>query len=232
MEIERINENTVKFFISYVDIEDRGFQREEIWYNRERSEQLFWQMMDEVNYQEDFHVDGPLWIQVHALEKGLEIVVTKAQLSKNGDNLEFPIDEDGSTIDIPVDEKVESFLEEKFGRSDNGDNDDADNDFVEENLWIIAGFKDFEDVIQLSHHFHNDTGSEEETLYYYNGKYYLYMEFSQDVLDEHTQEDIISRVFEYGDDSNITIHVLEEYGKKIFDTTTFADIRLHFPVNP
>ncbi|GGA74069.1 adaptor protein MecA [Ornithinibacillus halotolerans] len=223
MEIERINENTVKFFISYVDIEDRGFEREEIWYNRERSEQLFWQMMDEVNYQEDFHVDGPLWIQVHALEKGLEIVVTKAQLSKNGDNLEFPIDEEGSTIDIPVDEKVESFLEEKFGNSS-----DTDEDFIEENLWIIASFNDFEDVIQLSHHFQDDTGSVEETLYYYNEKYYLYMEFSQETLDEHTQEDIISRVFEFGNDSNITIHVLEEYGKKIFDSNTFADIRKHF----
>ncbi|WP_042148979.1 adaptor protein MecA [Paucisalibacillus sp. EB02] len=229
MEIERINENTVKFFISYVDIEDRGFGREEIWYNRERSEQLFWQMMDEVNYQEDFHVDGPLWIQVHALEKGLEIVVTKAQLSKNGDNLEFPIDEDGSTLDIPVDEKVESFLEEKFGKSEN--NTELEEDFIEENLWIIAGFNDFEDVIQLSHHFQEDTGSEEETLYFYNGKYYLYMEFSQDVLDENSQEDIISRIFEYGDDSNITIHVLEEYGKKIFDTTTFEEVRAHFPAN-
>src|SRR5690625_1434130 len=81
MEIERINENTVKFYISYVDIESRGFEREEIWYNRERSEQLFWQMMDEVNYKEDFPVEGPLWIQVQALEKGLEIVVTKAQIS-------------------------------------------------------------------------------------------------------------------------------------------------------
>jgi adapter protein MecA 1/2 len=228
MEIERINDNTVKFFISYVDIEDRGFQRDEIWYNRERSEQLFWQMMDEVNYQEEFHVDGPLWIQVHALEKGLEIVVTKAQLSKNGDNLEFPIDEDGSTIDIPVDEKVDSFLEEKFGKSENTD---IGEDFIEESLWIIAGFNDFEDVIQLSHHFQEDTGSEEETLYFYNGKYYLYMEFSQDVLDENAQEDIISRIFEYGDDSNITIHVLEEYGKKIIDMTTFEEVRTHFPAN-
>lgn len=40
MEIERINEHTVKFYISYGDIEDRGFDREEIWYNRERSEEL------------------------------------------------------------------------------------------------------------------------------------------------------------------------------------------------
>src|SRR5699024_667124 len=83
VEIGKINDNTVKFYMSYIDIENRGFEREEIWYNRERSEQLFWQMMDEVNYKEDFSVEGPLWIQVQALEKGLEIIVTKAQISKD-----------------------------------------------------------------------------------------------------------------------------------------------------
>src|SRR5699024_12277485 len=89
MEIERINENTIKFYISYLDIEDRGFKREEIWYNRERSEQLLWQMMEELNYKEDFTVEGPLWIQVQALEKGLEVIVTRAQVSKNGKTLDL-----------------------------------------------------------------------------------------------------------------------------------------------
>lgn len=90
MEIERINENTLKFFISYVDVEERGFDREEIWYSREKSEQLFWEVMDEVNEEEDFPFDGPLWIQVQALEKGLEVFVTKAQLTKDGGRLELP----------------------------------------------------------------------------------------------------------------------------------------------
>src|SRR5690625_6568829 len=87
MEIERINENTIKFYISYLDIEDRGFNREEIWYNRERSEQLFWQVMDEAGSEEAFDIEGPLWIQVQAMEKGLEITVTKAQLSKDGEDI-------------------------------------------------------------------------------------------------------------------------------------------------
>ena len=59
MEIERINENTLKFYISYRDIEDRGFKREDIWYNRDKGEQLFWEMMDEVNDRETFNIDGP-----------------------------------------------------------------------------------------------------------------------------------------------------------------------------
>lgn len=41
MEIERVNDSTIRFFITYKDIEARGFEREEIWYNRERGEELF-----------------------------------------------------------------------------------------------------------------------------------------------------------------------------------------------
>src|SRR5690625_3313234 len=106
MEIERINENTVKFYISYVDIENRVFEREEIWYDRERSEQLFWQMMDEVNYKEDFSIEGPLWIQVQALEKGLEIIVTKAQITKNEAALDA-IDNIEETVDISLHDRSE-----------------------------------------------------------------------------------------------------------------------------
>lgn len=110
MEIERINEHTVKFYMSYGDIEDRGFDREEIWYNRERSEELFWEVMDEVHEEEEFAVEGPLWIQVQALDKGLEIIVTKAQLSKDGQKLELPIPEDKKQE--PASEDLDALLDD------------------------------------------------------------------------------------------------------------------------
>lgn len=226
MEIERVNENTVKFYISYIDIEDRGFEREEIWYNRERSEQLFWQMMDEVNYKEDFTVEGPLWIQVQALDKGLEIIVTKAQMSKDGENIELPTG-DGETVDVPVDKKIENMLEDKYGKNEEEDDDE---ELKEENMWIIVNFDDFEDVIQLSHYLQDFTGSAEETLYSYKNDYYLFMEFSPDLLDDNLQENFISQVLEFANDSDVTIHLLEEYGKKIFEMDTFAQVRSHFPV--
>ncbi|WP_106497978.1 adaptor protein MecA [Lentibacillus sp. Marseille-P4043] len=230
MEIERINENTVKFYISYIDIEDRGFEREEIWYNRERSEQLFWQMMDEVNYKEDFNVDGPLWIQVQALEKGLEIIVTKAQISKNGDNIELP-EEDGKTIDLSVDEKIENILDDKFGKSStNNTARKSEEESDDGNLSLIVSFQDFEDVIQLSHYFQDSsTGIDENSLFHYKDTYYLYMEFSQDELDDDNQEDMISQVLEFGYDSDVTIHFLEEYGKKVFANDTFSQVKTYFP---
>src|SRR5690554_6148411 len=113
MDIERINDYTVKFYISYVDIEERGFDREEIWYNRERSEELFWEMMDEMHREEEFSLEGPLWIQVQALDKGLEVLVTKAQISKDGQKFELPIPEDKGK-DLPVDERIEELLDQHF----------------------------------------------------------------------------------------------------------------------
>lgn len=223
MEIERINENTVKFYISYLDIEDLGFEREEIWYDRERSEQLFWQMMDEVNYkEEDFNIDGPLWIQVQALEKGLEIIVTKAKLNSNGE-----LQTEGM-FDGEFEDKLENFLEDKFGKNV-GEKEELDEGFMEEGMWIIADFNNFEDAIQLSHYFQDDTDSTEETLYFYKDKYYLYLEFSADLLDDHLQEDLISQVLEFANDSDMSIHILEEYGKKIFEYNAFEQIRSYFP---
>ncbi|MFC4559329.1 adaptor protein MecA [Virgibacillus kekensis] len=223
MEIERINENTVKFYISYIDIEDRGFEREEIWYNRERSEQLFWQMMDEVNYKEDFTVDGPLWIQVQALDKGLEIIVTKAQVSKNGENIELPT-ENGQTIDISVDEKIEDLLEDKYGSSKDRTADD--------NLSLTVKFNDFEDVIQLSYYLQDKDAGIDDTLYHHDNKYYLYMEFpSGEDTDDDEHEDIISQIFEFAHDTEVTIHFLEEYGNQVFESNTFEQVRTYFPAN-
>ncbi len=93
MEIERINENTVKFFLSYMDIEERGFTREEVWYNREKSEELFWDMMDEINDEAEFEVEGPLWIQVHAKKNGIEVTVTRANTA-DGQISESPFGSD------------------------------------------------------------------------------------------------------------------------------------------
>ena len=59
MRIERVDDTTVKLFITYSDIEARGFNREDLWTNRKRGEEFFWSMMDEINEEEDFVVEGP-----------------------------------------------------------------------------------------------------------------------------------------------------------------------------
>lgn len=233
MEIERINENTVKFYISYLDIEDRGFEREEIWYNRERSEQLFWEVMEEVNFKEDFTIEGPLWIQVQALDKGLEIIVTKAQISKNGENIELPI-EDDTTLDIPVEKSIEQMFHHPEELTSDTDGFTLnENDTEEKNLEssIIVRFNEFEDVIQLSHYLlETDLDADDlASLYHYKDKYYLYVEFNSENETDINRDDLISKIYEFATPTNVTIHLLDEYGKKIFEENVFEKIREIFP---
>lgn len=227
MDIERVNEYTLKFFISYVDIENRGFDREEIWYNRERSEELFWEMMDEAHHQEQFSLEGPLWIQVQALEKGLEIVVTRAQLSKDGSKLELPISQD-KHLDIPVHDELESVLAEHM-EDDEGEevNDEEQDDemTLPDNIEFLIRFKDIEDLIALSLQFSSpDTYT---ALYHYKGVYYLNVSFTED-LDESAQEDALSQILEYGEETRLTEHYIQEYGKQILGENAIQHLSYYF----
>ncbi|WP_019240508.1 MULTISPECIES: adaptor protein MecA [Bacillus] len=223
MEIERINEHTVKFYISYLDIEERGFDRDEIWYNRDRSEELFWEMMDEIHHEEEFAIEGPLWIQVQALDKGLEIMVTKAQFTKDGQKLELPIS-DEKLKDLPVDERIESLLDEHFQVKQ----DDETDTTVEYDLDVLECaimFQDFEDVISLSKQ--NGLEGFKTSLYSFENKYYLYAEFEEDIAEDKI-DNILSVLFEYGHESAVTLYRLQEYGKEIIKEDVFSTIRKYF----
>ncbi|HEX6922749.1 MAG TPA: adaptor protein MecA [Bacillales bacterium] len=227
MKIERVNEHTLKFFITYVDMEKRGFDREEIWYNRERGEELFWEMMDEAHYEEEFPLSGPLWIQVQALEKGLEIIVTRAQLSQDGSKLELPINEN-KQIDIPVDEDMEDLMEQssysnrrKLKRVSRTEGDDE--------LAFLIGFDDFEDAIQLSRRFGGEGLS--TSLYHFEDSYYLHVVFQEEDPDDDDgrQDDQLSVLLEYGFETDLTIHRLKEYGKLIIESQALETLNRNFP---
>ena len=217
MDIERVNEHTLKFFISYGDIEERGFDREEIWYNRERGEELFWDMMDEAHHLESFPIEGPLWIQVQALEKGLEIIVTKAQMSKDGTKLELPISKD-KHLDIPISPETQEFGEDEK-EVENGESDE------DEELTILLKFSDFEDLIDLS--WRMTDAILQTTLFHYNDEYYLFVMFDNDATDFEWENDL-SHMLEFSVESGLTEHILQEYGKVIIANDVFTVIRKHF----
>ncbi|MBC1483141.1 adaptor protein MecA [Listeria sp. FSL L7-1485] len=217
MEIERINEDTIKFYISYLDLEKRGFNQEDVWYDREKSEELFWDMMDELKYEEEFSPEGPLWIQVQALKHGLEVFVTKATIGGKG---EGGFDVTLNSPDELAEEKIEKLLEENFNpvKKEMLGEDDT--------LEFILEFRDFEDVISLS----RATGLENlvTKLYSYQEKYYLNVEFPENKYDESNIDNAVSILLEYGLESNLTGYMLAEYGKIIFDVPALQQVRQYF----
>src|SRR5699024_11319057 len=78
---------------------------------------------------------GPLWIQVQALEKGLEILVTKAHLSKGGTPVDS-IEDIDETIDITINEKAKQMLDDKKEPSEGSENAGLTED--DSSLWMTA----------------------------------------------------------------------------------------------
>jgi len=217
MEIERINENTVKFFLSYIDIEERGFTREEVWYNRDKSEELFWEMMDEVNDEAEFEVEGPLWIQVHAMSGGIEVTVTRAQMSEDGEPMDSPFG-----VDDP--RKLFQHHNEMFDNDENTTSGIEDGTFEwKDNMFV---FTEFDDLIPLAA---RATGYAAKTsLYSFEDKYYVYLEYDDETMEDARKSDLYSVLSEFGVPSNMTIHRMKEYGNLVMDSDVFSKIQNYF----
>ncbi len=217
MEIERINENTVKFFLSYMDIEERGFTREEVWYNRDKSEELFWEMMDEVNDEAEFEAEGPLWIQVHAMSGGIEVTVTRAQLSEDGEPLDSPFGVDDPRKLFQHHDELFENDEDSTSAMDRGAFEWNDNMFV---------FNEFDDLIPLA--VRAADYEVKTSLYSYEDKYYIYLEYDDEVMKNARKSDLYSVLSEFGEPSNMTIHRIREYGTLIMDEDVFSKIQAYF----
>ncbi len=217
MDMERINENTLKLFISYLDIEELGFTKDEIWYNRDKGEELFWVMMEEINDDIDFEMDGPLWIQVVAKENGLELTVTTAKFSEDG------------TLDLPANlEDKRKFFENAFNGMDLkphefeeifGDEDE----YLDGYTFVL---NDFEDIIDIANRMPAEAKFE-NSLYELNGKYYLHVDFDEECTIEEL-ENYLSVICESAEEADTTIHLLEEYGKPIMAENCFETVRKFF----
>jgi adapter protein MecA 1/2 len=216
MEIERINDNTVKFYLSYIDIEERGFTREEVWYNRDKSEELFWEMMDEINDETEFEVEGPLWIQVHAMNNGIEVTVTRAQVSDNDEvDAQFGLDDSRK----PFEPDPSMFANSEQLMSELND---------EPVVWTsdMFVFEEFENLISLSKII--PPYAVESSLHSFDNKFYLYVIYDESKMDDDDKSDFCSLISEYGSLSQVTIHRLEEYGKVIMESDVLATVNKYF----
>lgn len=216
MDIERINENTLKLFITYSDIEDRGYSREEIWYNRSKGEELFWDVIGEVNTEDYFDLDGPIWIHINASEQGLEVIVTRANMNADHDAEMFEGFEGNKEVAEQLRE-MESVIFETL-----------DNDSNEEQTMITNArftFKDIDELVPLAKRIVSFGLA--SSLYKFEGQYYLHVDFT--ALDEQRErKNMLALIKEYLKPSRLTIHRIQEYGDVIMADHAFETVVEYF----
>ncbi|ARK25571.1 adaptor protein MecA [Sporosarcina sp. P37] len=215
MEIERINENTVKFNLSYGDIEARGFSKEDVWYNRDKSEELFWDMMDELGDDTEFEVEGPLWIQVNAMNEGIEVIVTRAHLPKNAESSQFPFGiEDPEELFDPI-----------FDAINETEEDSEEELQITDKLFV---FNEFDQIIPLAAKMISLEDEFDSQLYAFEDRYYLNLRFDSSLIEKKRAKDIASMVTEYGAMSKMSIHRIAEYGTVVMDSNVFEQVNKYF----
>ena len=223
MRIERVNDSTIKFFLTYSDIESRGFNKEDLWMNRQRGEEFFWTIMDEVNNEQtdDFAMDGPLWIQVHAFEKGIEVVVSKSQ------NEHDPYGMEPYAMNIE-NREIESFIDKTIDERKTDNTNNFDVPVINEPLMVY--FNDFENLIKYTHEVEVDETLYEDLLYVLDGKYYYQVFFDYRIHFDR-MEGIESKLLEYSEPTSIASALLDEYGKIIMSNNVRAQVRRYFQEN-
>ena len=78
MRVERIARDKVRIFISYDDLAERGIDRDEIWHNGKKVQELFWDMMETAYVEVGFEIAGPIAVEAFTMPtEGVVVIVTR-----------------------------------------------------------------------------------------------------------------------------------------------------------
>ena len=215
MEMENINENTIRVLIENSDLEERGITFLDLLGNQKQIENFFYSILEEVDVDDQFHETDAITFQVLPNGNGLELFISKG----HGDDLDSFEGEDSAL------EQVVDYMKKQSQQYDK----DKELDLDENNLGpleIMLKFTDFEHFIQVSKRFFLEKGS--STLYSYKDAYYLSVVFFIDEMTETNLENEIAIALEFAEESDIATEVLGEYGKILMKGNALETARYYF----
>ncbi|MQS89016.1 adaptor protein MecA [Companilactobacillus mishanensis] len=223
MEMDHINENTIRVILSTQDLQDRGVTVLDLLGNKKQIESFFYSILDEVDKNHTFSNNEPVTFQILPNKQGLELLISKS--SDDDGTGSLPLDSD--LVDGTEDNQLTPMNTNELGHEEY----DADtapylNDPDTPTKTIIAEFKNFEDYIQLANILHLEGGI--SNLWEYKGSYYLQLVLFTDEMHTMTYNDVLALLSEYSYRTKVTAAVLSEYGKELMSKTALELTRYYF----
>lgn len=78
MRVEKIAKNKIRIFVSYEDLASRGIERDEMFQNGKKVQELFWDMMEVAYAEVGFEMIGPIAVEAFTMpSEGVVIIVTQ-----------------------------------------------------------------------------------------------------------------------------------------------------------
>lgn len=217
MEMEHINENTIRVLIGHEDLEERGVSFLDLLGNHKEIENFFYSILEEVDIEEEFRGSEAVTFQVLPKGDGLELFISK----------NLPDEEMIQAHDGPIDsDDVSEFLRQQMMDDYDEPKDAEDEPVKADKSRAIFVFDDFEQMIQLAQDVRLESAWTD--LYLFDEKYYLSVHFWLENLNQADVENQIARILEFSKKSDRTADALSEHGKCLMERNAIERTRFYF----
>ncbi|MEI5995154.1 adaptor protein MecA [Candidatus Enterococcus mansonii] len=215
MEMEHINENTIRVLIGNEDLADRGITFLDLLGNHKEVENFFYSILEEVDVEDEFQGSEAVTFQVLPKSDGLELFISKNASIDEVSNFEGFNDLNSEEVSNIIRKQIEEdFADETQEFSDN----------TVKNL--VFELNDFDTMVQLANQVFLQ--SVIANLYIFKGTYYLQVVFLLDELGKNGIENELAQLLEFANLSAVTPELLNEYGTCIMERNALELTRYYF----
>ncbi len=219
MEIEHIDEDTIRVRIKNSDLEARGYTFLDLLGNQQQIEEFFYAILEEVDLDDQFKDSEAVTFQVMPNPTGLELLISKDSEVHEDlvSNVEFEKFEE-----LFLEQELEELEEEEIFEEETT----IEFENREEVREIVIEFNNFEQMIQLAQNLKAISGF--SSLYQLNEKYYIDFRLMQDDFSFRSFEENIAVILEYGVKSKLTSDILSEHADLLIEDDAFSTIYHYF----
>ncbi|RPA60870.1 adapter protein MecA [Aerococcus agrisoli] len=239
MEMEYINENTIRVFIETEDLLERGISFMDIMSNQHDVERFFMTVLEEVDVSKKFQHTEAITFQVMPKRNGIDLYISKGFGEGNDEEDAFQqlmdtiseLEDEDSAAKENV-EKIKDFSEGQEATAEPKDNLDGidwsnpflENKKVEKKITVV--FHILEDFIAFARDFKDQ--HTQVDLYLYNDLYFALIAFDADELSNKEIEVLSYLAQEYGELSTLDGGLIRERGLEIAKGNASEQIRSAF----
>lgn len=223
MEMERINENTIRVLVDNDDLSARGITILDLLGDHGQIEDFFYSILREVDTDHQFQNNDAVTFQVMPTNNGLELFISKNDAKLAGNEQHGPIND-----------RVAQYINQKSVEEKNTDQRKTTLEDDEKELspatphtnWRVVLFENFENLVDFAHIV--DDSNVSSDLYKYEDKYYLAMAYDDLADNDSLIKDHLALAYEYGSPTATTVDFLSEHGKMIMNVSALHLIRHYF----
>ena len=186
MEMKQISDKTIKITITMEDMDQHGMEIADFLVPQDKTEEFFYNVMDEMELPESFQNGGVLSFRVTPRKDKVDVFVTRSEISEDfnlenlanmGDVSQMSPEEFFKNLEASIQQKGDTQALEHLAQAEKEETaTDEDEDKKPEFVHYVLDFTSRKDLLRFAKEF--DLPAEASELYKYGRTYHLTLLFS------------------------------------------------------